>query len=127
MKAGGIKPKVLLVDDDGAFRRMTSLVLRGMGFDITDASNGMEGLEKFNTCKFDAVVSDNNMPVMDGPQMIAEIKKTKPDMPVILLTAKLRELKEEDKARIGADIYLEKPVGANDLAGALNRIIKLTN
>ena len=79
---------VLLVDDASVVRDGVTVYLASEGHTVESAINGREGLEKFKGGRFDVVVTDREMPEMNGEQLAAAIKQIAPDMPIILFTGK---------------------------------------
>ena len=86
-----ISVRVLLVDDETAIQKVVAKFLSRKGFVVTLAGDGREALAAFIEETFDIVLTDFNMPVMDGLSLAARIKKRSPDTPIILMTANERE------------------------------------
>jgi len=104
------KKKLLLVDDAELFLKSFERLLVKEGYEITTASNGLEGIECIRKNDFDLVVTDIEMPKMDGFEMLRKIQKFKRELVVIVLTA-FGSLEKEEKAMfLGASKYIEKPV-----------------
>src|SRR5947209_6893864 len=78
---------VLIIDDEETGLHVRKLVLESEGYQVLSARNGSEGLDLFARKRVDAVITDQNMPGMDGVQLAKEIKKRKPALPVIMLSA----------------------------------------
>jgi len=82
-----LKPtKLLVVDDMPNLRAIASRFLKKAGYEIIEAENGKEGLEKFLSEKPDAILTDYSMPVMKGDQMVTEIKKQNAHLPIVVLS-----------------------------------------
>lgn len=112
------KIKVLMVDDEAQFRATTEKLLTRRGFDMIMADNGRTAIDKINQDP-DVVILDIKMPDMDGHQTLREIKKIKPDLPVIMLTGH-GEINSALQARHeGALDYLSKPCDINLLVGKI--------
>jgi len=101
--------RVLLVDDEATFTASMKKVLSHRGFVVTVAADGLTALPLVAKEHFDVVILDIKMPGMDGIQVLAEIKRISPDVPVILLTGHYSLSEEEDTLRKGAYAYLLKP------------------
>ena len=102
--------KVLVVDDDQVLRESLQKSLRYSGFDVDIADNGKTALELVHRHKYDLVVMDVNMPVMDGLTALEEIKNFNSSIIVIILTA-YSNINDAVKAvKNGAYNYLEKPI-----------------
>jgi CheY-like chemotaxis protein len=100
--------KVLMVDDEAQFRSTTQKILNKKGFDTILAANGQEALEQLGQDP-DVVVLDVKMPGMDGHEVLKEIKKRKPDLPVIMLTGHGKVPSAQEALKHGAFDYLAKP------------------
>jgi len=101
--------KVLLVDDEVNFTVSMEKVLRRRGFIVKIAADGFAALPLIAREHFDVVVLDIKMPGMDGTQVLSEIKRFSPDIPVILLTGHYSLSEKEDTLDGGAYAYLLKP------------------
>jgi CheY-like chemotaxis protein len=84
------KKKILVVDDEQDVLRLLAIFLRTLGYETLTAINGKDGLKKAEDGKPDAILLDYSMPVMDGPEMLQQLKSTSglKDIPVIMLTAR---------------------------------------
>lgn len=112
------KIKVLMVDDEAQFRTTTNRILTRRGFDTIMAESGEQALEQLAENP-DVIILDIKMPGMDGHQTLAEIRKTHPDLPVIMLTGH-GDLKSARQARgQGAFDYLSKPCDIDVLTGKI--------
>jgi CheY-like chemotaxis protein len=80
------KGRVLVVEDNTQLLGMLGSVLQDAGYEVAVARNGVEGLRKFRAGSWDVVLTDRDLPEMDGEQMAAEIKSLAPATPVILVT-----------------------------------------
>jgi DNA-binding response OmpR family regulator len=116
--------KVLIAEDDRDFGNILTQYVSISGFDVTLGRDGNEAWELFNQGKFDICVLDVMMPELDGFSLAEKIKKAKPDVPVIFLTAK--SLKEDivRGLKIGADDYITKPFDPEVLILRINNILK---
>lgn len=107
--------QILIAEDDNNLRNIVASTLRKEGYSVTGAENGQIALDKFYESKFDLVITDVMMPVMDGNKLTAEIRKTAPETPVLMLTA-LETLDDKEKGfTAGADDYLTKPFALKEL------------
>src|SRR5262245_16927683 len=99
---------ILVIDDEPQIRRVMRSTLTAQGYTIVEAREGQEGLSKLRGERFDLVILDMNMPVMDGLETCREIRAAS-NMPIIMLTVRSAE---KDKVRAldaGADDYIVKP------------------
>jgi DNA-binding NtrC family response regulator len=113
------KIRVLLVDDDVGFTSSMRMVLSHRGFDVTVAANGLTALPLIAGERFDVVLLDVKMPGMEGTQVLKEIKRFAPDIPVIMLTGHYSSSEEEDTLRRDAYAYLLKPCPILELVGVI--------
>jgi CheY-like chemotaxis protein len=112
------KIKVLMVDDEERFRVTTNKILTRRGFDTIMAESGEAALEKLAENP-DVIILDIKMPSMDGHETLKEIKKQKPDIPVIMLTGHGALPSARQAQKQGAFDYLTKPCDIDVLAGKI--------
>ncbi len=117
------KTKVLMVDDEEQFRATTSKILSRRGYATSMAASGEEALALIRKTDQDVVVLDIKMPGMDGHQTLAEIKKIKPDVPVIMLTGHGDVDSAKKSITEGAFDYLSKPCDIDLLAARINEAV----
>jgi len=115
---------VLVVDDSAAVRRAVGLMASGVGFKVVEATDGADALEKMEEHKIDAVLTDLNMPKMDGWQFIDALRALPKHrfIPVLVLTTEAHDDVASRLKRIGVTGVLQKPVGRDQLLGALHRV-----
>jgi two-component system, chemotaxis family, chemotaxis protein CheY len=117
--------KILTVDDSASIRLTTKVTLTNAGYEIVEATNGEEGLEKAKQGHFDLIVTDLNMPIMDGLTMIEELRKlpTHMGVPIIFLTTESdADLKARAKAA-GATGWLTKPFDPENLVKIVKKVL----
>lgn len=107
--------KILFVEDEKDLALIVADTLRGQGYEVITAVDGIEGLYKFKTETADIVVADVMMPKMDGFTMVKEIRKLSPAVPLLFLTAKSTIDDVEEGFEIGANDYLKKPFELREL------------
>lgn len=116
--------KILLVDDEKNMRWAIKNALKNEGYVIYEASNGKEGLQQYESVNPDLVLCDVRMPVMDGMELLNEIKKENKDFPIIMITAHGTMESAIEAMKIGALDYISKPFDIEELkvviAKALN-------
>lgn len=116
---------ILIVDDSASLRQIIKITLSSAGYQIIDAENGQDALNKIEGQKINLVVSDVNMPVMDGITFITELKKL-PQFkftPVIMLTTESeQEIKEAGKAA-GVRAWMVKPFKPAQMLSAVQKLI----
>ncbi len=116
---------IMLVEDSPTILNLLSLMLRQQGFAVNTAGDGMEALEKLKKTKVDLIITDVNMPRMDGFKFIANLRadKSQPRVPVIVLSTEGEEHDMLKGEKVGADLYLTKPVQPQELVGSINRLL----
>ena len=115
--------KILIVDDEKLIRLNLRALLEDLGYGVTEAANGREGLDTFDRERPDLVLADLRMPVMDGLSMIAGLQEKSPETPVIVISGTGTVPDAVDSLRLGAWDYIMKPVA--DVEG-LDIVIKRT-
>jgi two-component system chemotaxis response regulator CheY len=122
--------KILVVDDFPTMRRIIKNLLKDLGFEnVDEAEDGVMGLEKLRNGNFDFVVSDWNMPNMDGLAMLQQIRasETLAKLPVLMVTAEAKKENIIAAAQAGASGYVVKPFTAATLEEKLNKIFEKMN
>ena len=116
---------VLLVDDESQVVRVTSELLQSLGYRVTGRSSPVEALQEFknNPDNFDLLLTDLTMPKLTGLELSREMKRIKPELPIILFTGYSERLTTEEAAESGIDEYCMKPVSLRDLSRAVGRLI----
>lgn len=114
---------VLVIDDEDDVRRLVSELLIRRGHVVFGASSGREGLRVFHRSRPDAVVLDVAMPDLDGWETLERIRELS-DVPVLMLTAKAGELEKVRGLRGGADDYLTKPFGRQELVARVEVMLR---
>jgi PAS domain S-box-containing protein len=107
--------RVLVVDDEPAVCQIEAEFLRAAGHTVATASDGGEGLTEFRRKKYDVVVLDRSMPVMNGDQLASAIKQLDARTSVIMLTGFADMMKANNEKPVGVDVVLGKPVRLNNL------------
>jgi DNA-binding response OmpR family regulator len=108
------RASVLVVDDDADIRGLLRELLGRAGYDVVDSANGREGLRALYASAPDLVLLDVSMPEMDGWQTLERIRDVS-EVPVIMLTARAAELEKVRGLKAGADDYVTKPFGRQEL------------
>ena len=117
--------RILTVDDSASIRLTVNMALSNAGYTVTEAVNGAEGIEKATSGTYDLIVTDLNMPVMDGLTMIRELRKIPSQMgiPIIFLTTESDgSIKEQAKAA-GATGWLTKPFDPENLVKVVRKVL----
>jgi DNA-binding NtrC family response regulator len=117
--------KILVVDDEAPIREMIKKGLYQMGgYRVEVAQNGVEAIEKIEKDVFDLVLTDLKMPEMDGLELLKQIKGTRPDVMVILMTAYGSIETAVEAMKIGANDYITKPIDLNELILHISKVQK---
>ena len=119
--------RFLIVDDFSTMRRIVRNLLKESGYaDADEAEDGVAALQKLRSSKFDFVVTDINMPNMNGFQLLAEVKSDEKlkHLPVLMVTAEARKEDIVAAAQAGASGYIVKPFTKATLEEKVNLIIK---
>ena len=116
--------RILVVDDDGDIRVLVRTLLERAGHEVADAPNGREGLRVFHTWRPDLVLLDVQMPVLDGWQTLERIRDLSTDVPVMMLTAAGAELEKVRGLKAGADDYVTKPFGRQELLARVEVLLR---
>jgi len=114
---------ILVVDDDPNIRELVRVFLRDEGFDVYEASDGVEALAKLETLKADLVILDVMMPNMDGWELLHELRAYY-DIPSLMLTAKGETAQKIKGFQLGTDDYLVKPFEPLELVARVKALLK---
>ena len=120
------KESILLIDDEKSILRMLELVLCRFGYKVTCQEKGLDALKLFQESpeQFDLVITDMTMPDITGDKIFNEIKKIRPDVPVILCTGFSEQIANGKISDTMPDKILMKPVGRNDLLSSIRYLLK---
>jgi CheY-like chemotaxis protein len=116
--------RILLVDDNANGLKARKMVLEELGYGIVTASNGYDALERFTPQKFDLVVTDYKMPRMDGLELIVQLRKLAPELPIVLISGFVDSmgLNEENTQ---ADAVIQKSANeVSHLSRAVARLLR---
>lgn len=119
--------KILFVEDEQDLTLIVADTLRGQGYEVITAADGIAGLETFRAEGADVVVADVMMPEMDGFSMAQEIRKLSPAVPLLFLTAKSTIDDVEEGFEIGANDYIKKPFELRELIVRIKALLRRYN
>lgn len=119
--------RILLVEDDKnlSFILKSSLEQMIGGYEIEVATNGKEGLEKLASGRFDVIVSDVEMPVMDGVTMVRQVRERYPDVAIVFITGLTTARDVINGYQSGADFYIKKPFLPEELDAHIQAVLKV--
>lgn len=121
---------ILVVDDSAVVRASVKFALASAGFDVAEATNGKEGLSVLDSLSVGGkrpslILSDINMPVMDGIAFIAGVKKSAHKfVPILVLTTESQESKKQEGRQAGAAGWLVKPFAEDQLLAVVRKLVR---
>lgn len=119
-----MRKKVLTVDDSKTMRDMVAFTLKGAGFDVIEAEDGVKALSALNGTSVDLVITDINMPNMDGVTLVRQLR-AKPafkSTPILILTTEGGDDKKADGRAAGATGWIVKPFAPDKLLSVVNKV-----
>jgi two-component system KDP operon response regulator KdpE len=116
--------RVLVVDDEPPIRRLLRTGLSSQGYDIEEAADGVAALSVIETGGVDLVILDLGLPDMAGHELLAAIRAAHPALPVIILSSRDDERGKVEALDLGADDYVTKPFGMNELLARMRAALR---
>ena len=117
------KPRILVVDDEPQLTRVLRTGLKSHGYDVRTAADGLSGLETFNDWHPDLVITDLAMPNMNGLELCRKVRAVSA-VPIIVLSAKGEEKTKVEALDIGADDFVTKPFGIDELLARIRAALR---
>ncbi|NEV64874.1 response regulator [Thiorhodococcus minor] len=116
---------IMIVDDSASLRQVVGIALKGAGYDVIEASDGKDALAKLTGQKIHLIVSDVNMPNMDGITLVQEVKKLPQYRftPIMMLTTETESDKKAQGKAAGAKAWLVKPFQPPTLLDAVSKLV----
>jgi len=116
---------ILTVDDSASIRKMVSFTLRSAGYEVAEAADGLEGLNKAKAGNFELVLTDQNMPNMDGLSLIRSLRRLPAyrAVPILMLTTESSDLMKLQGRGAGATGWLVKPFDPQKLLAVVKKVI----
>lgn len=116
---------ILAVDDSASMRQMVTFTLKGAGHDVVEACDGQEALDKAKGQQFDLVISDVNMPIMDGITLIKELRALSEYKftPLLMLTTESGDDKKAQGKTAGATGWIVKPFNPDQLLATIKKVL----
>ena len=117
--------KILIIDDSAVFRKVVSMNLKHAGYEVMEAVDGLDALNKLPTIKPNLIVCDVNMPNMDGLTFVSKVRADEDNrfIPIIMLTTESQEEKKKKGMEAGAKAWLVKPCAPEQLLSAISKLI----
>lgn len=116
---------IMIVDDSASLRSVVGIALKGAGYDVLEGCDGKDALSKLNGQKVHLIISDVNMPNMDGISFLSAVKQL-PNYkftPVIMLTTESQEAKKREGQAAGAKAWMVKPFKPDMLLSAVQKLV----
>ncbi len=116
---------IMIVDDSASLRQVVGIALKGAGYEVVEACDGKDALTKLDGRKIHLIISDVNMPNMDGITLVKEVKKL-PNYkftPVIMLTTESQEGKKAEGQAAGAKAWVVKPFQPAQMLQAVSKLV----
>lgn len=121
--------RILIVDDSPTMRQLLAFAVKRLaGVEVQEAADGLDGYKKLAGGKFDLVLLDINMPVMDGLKLVSIIRGN-PDyknIPIVMVTTEGGKEDREKALSLGANAYITKPVQAPHVLSVVKELLKIT-
>ncbi|WP_219615224.1 response regulator [Aeromonas salmonicida] len=116
---------VLIVDDSATIRQVVGMTLKGAGYEVMEACDGKDALRKLDGKKINLIISDVNMPNMDGISFVKEAKKlaSYKFTPIIMLTTESLDSKKQEGQAAGAKAWVVKPFQPDQMLAAVAKLI----
>ena len=120
-----MSPSIMVVDDSASVRQLMGMSLEGANYRVVEAANGEEALEKFAQHEVSMVITDLNMPKMNGLELIRELRSGRASrfMPILLLTSECEQENRQRSKEAGASAWLNKPFKPNQLLQMVRMVL----
>ena len=117
---------ILIVDDSSSMRQLVTFALKDAGYDVISAVDGKDALSKMNGAEVDMVVTDLNMPNMDGIELIKQLRGTPASKftPVVMLTTESQDAKKQEGRAAGASGWIVKPFNPETLISVIKKFLR---
>ena len=117
---------IMTVDDSPSITKVVTMTLKGAGYEVVDAGDGRQALTKIKTVKIDMLITDLNMPNMDGITLIKEVRKDEKYkwIPIIMLTTESQDSKKQEGKAAGASGWIVKPFTPEQLLAVVKKVLR---
>lgn len=118
--------RIMIVDDSASMRQLVAFTLKDAGFEVTQAADGLEALKSAEGESMDMVITDLNMPNMDGISLIRSLREKKEYKftPIVMLTTESQETKKSEGKQVGASGWIVKPFTPDQLLGVVKKFLR---
>jgi two-component system, chemotaxis family, chemotaxis protein CheY len=119
---------ILIIEDSPTMRQLISFALKRLhGVRIVEANDGVDGLKKLSAEKFDLILTDINMPIMDGLKLVSLVRNdvNYRSTPIVVITTEGAQEDRERALALGADDYIAKPIQANRILELARSLLKI--
>ena len=116
---------IMIVDDSASLRQVVGISLRGAGYDVIEACDGIDALAKLKGQKVHLLISDVNMPQMDGISLVKAVKQMAPYRftPIVMLTTESQDEKKRQGQEAGAKAWVVKPFKPDQLMAVVQKLV----
>lgn len=124
-----VERRILIVDDSPTMRQLISFALKRLrDIAIVEASDGVDGLKKISSEKFDLIFTDINMPIMDGLKLVGLVRSdpANRDIPIVIITTEGAVEDRERALALGANEYITKPIQAATILGVAKELLGIS-
>jgi len=121
--------KVLIVEDSPTMRQLIVFALKRLrGLSIVEANDGVDGLKKLSSDKFDLIFTDINMPIMDGLKLVSLVRNDPgyKKVPIVIITTEGASEDRERALALGANDYITKPIQTTQILDVARRLLNMT-
>jgi two-component system chemotaxis response regulator CheY len=120
--------KVLVVEDSPTMRQLIVFALKRIrGFQIIEANDGVDGLKKLSSDKFDLIITDINMPIMDGLKLVSMVRNDPnyKETPIVIITTEGAAEDRERALALGANAYITKPIQTTQILDTVKKLMNI--
>lgn len=116
---------IMIVDDSASMRQMVSFTLKDAGYGVIEAFDGKDALAKINSTPIHMLISDVNMPNMNGPEMVRQVRANPAYrfIPIIMLTTESHDSKKQEGKSAGATGWIVKPFKQEQLLAVVKKVL----
>jgi two-component system chemotaxis response regulator CheY len=120
-----MKKTILIADDSASVRQMVGFTLKGAGYDVVEACDGQDAVAKSNGTKIHMVITDLNMPNMDGIELVRRMRADASHkfVPIVLLTTESQAAKKQEGKAAGATGWIVKPFKPEQLVAVVKKLL----